>query len=279
MSTRTAIREKDDEVPAGAATTRPPTTNRLFGIQVDAVTRDEAIGLVGDWLAAPWSGRCRYVVTPNVDHVLKLRSDSEFRTAYDEADLVIVDGWPIRSVSQLLGVQVPETIPGSDFVPWLLDNHQARGRRLRVFLLGAAEGVAEEAALRIAERWPCADVVGTLSPPWRFERDEALCESICSRVTETTPDLLVLGLGAPKQEIFAQRYQHQLGAKVALCVGATIDFLAGSKRRAPPLVRQLRLEWLYRSLSEPRRLGRRYLAGIVQFPLLVARELVERRRR
>ena len=250
--------------------------NTMFGITIDAITREEALEVVGDWLSEDRPGYCRYVVTPNVDHVIKLRKNPLFQQAYDEADLVIVDGWPIKSVSSLFGTLVPETIPGSDFVPWLLTASGERNPGLRVFLLGAAEGVAEKAAERIEALWPSVSVVGWYSPPMRFESDPEQCEAIFSAVRQAEPDLLVLGLGAPKQEIFAFQHRHRLHAKVALCVGATIDFIAGSRRRAPRFVRRMRMEWLYRSLSEPRRLGTRYLSGIVQFPVIVTQELVNR---
>jgi N-acetylglucosaminyldiphosphoundecaprenol N-acetyl-beta-D-mannosaminyltransferase len=253
-----------------------PAGNTLLGIKIDGITREEALDVVGDWLAADRPGYCRYVVTPNVDHVIKLQKNQHFQQAYDAADLVMVDGWPIKSVSSMFGTFVPETIPGSDFVPWLLTDSIFRNPRLRVFLLGAAAGVAEVAARRIEAQWPGISVVGCLSPPMRFESNLAQCEAIFDAIDNAQPDLLVLGLGAPKQEIFAFQHRHRLRAKVALCVGATIDFMAGSRRRAPPMVRRMRLEWLYRSLSEPRRLGTRYLSGMVQFPMIVTRELVNR---
>jgi N-acetylglucosaminyldiphosphoundecaprenol N-acetyl-beta-D-mannosaminyltransferase len=248
----------------------------MFGITIDPVTREEAIDLVGEWLAEERPGYCRYVVTPNVDHVIKLRRNPNFQQAYDEADLVIVDGWPIKSVSSLLGTLVPETIPGSDLVPWLLTDSLVRHPALRVFLLGAAEGVAETAAQRIEALWPGTMVVGWYSPPLQFESDPGQCEAIFAAIERVAPDLLIMGLGAPKQEIFAFQHRHRLQAKVALCVGATIDFIAGHRRRAPRFVRRLRMEWLYRSLSEPRRLGVRYLSGIFQFPVIVTQELVNR---
>jgi N-acetylglucosaminyldiphosphoundecaprenol N-acetyl-beta-D-mannosaminyltransferase len=250
--------------------------NTMFGISIDAVTREDALGIVGDWLIDDRPGYCRYVVTPNVDHVIKLRKNPDFQRAYDEADLVMVDGWPIKSVSSLFGTLVPETIPGSDFVPWLLTDSMVRQPTLRVFLLGAAEGVAETAARRIEARWPGITVVGCLSPSMQFESDPAQCEAVFAAIDRAAPDLLIMGLGAPKQEIFASRHRHRLHAKVALCVGATIDFMAGHRRRAPLLVRRMRMEWLYRSLSEPRRLGGRYLTGMFQFPMIVTQELVNR---
>jgi N-acetylglucosaminyldiphosphoundecaprenol N-acetyl-beta-D-mannosaminyltransferase len=143
---------------------------------------------------------------------------------------------------------------------------------LRVFLLGAAPGVAERAAANIAARWRHVQIVGTLSPPLGFERNPAENEHIFAAIAEVQPDLLVIGFGAPKQELWTQEHAHRLEAKVALCVGATIDFLAGEKRRAPRWMRRLGLEWLHRLASEPGRLAKRYARDAWVFPQLIWRD-------
>jgi N-acetylglucosaminyldiphosphoundecaprenol N-acetyl-beta-D-mannosaminyltransferase len=113
--------------------------------------------------------------------------------------------------------------------------------------------------------------VETLSPPLGFESDPQQNDRILERVALTSPDLLVVGLGAPKQELWTYRFRDRIRAKVALCLGGTIDFLAGETERAPPWVREIGLEWFHRALSNPRRLGRRYAEHAVTFPALVAR--------
>jgi N-acetylglucosaminyldiphosphoundecaprenol N-acetyl-beta-D-mannosaminyltransferase len=133
--------------------------------------------------------------------------------------------------------------------------------------------VAERAAQKIQQRWPSVKVVGTYSPPLGFEKDEAENQRIVTMVNAARPDLLVLGFGAPKQELWIAKHAAQLDAGCALCVGATIDFLAGEKRRAPLWMRRLRLEWLHRVATEPRRLFKRYARDAWVFPRLVWREL------
>jgi N-acetylglucosaminyldiphosphoundecaprenol N-acetyl-beta-D-mannosaminyltransferase len=117
------------------------------------------------------------------------------------------------------------------------------------------------------------DVVGCYSPPLGFENDAKENERILMLIREAAPDLLVLGLGAPKQELWMHRHRGEIAAKVALCVGATIDFLAGEKKRAPKWIQSLGLEWAHRMCSEPKRLVKRYARDAVIFPRLVLKEM------
>ena len=142
-----------------------------------------------------------------------------------------------------------------------------------MFLLGAAPGVADEAARRIHARWPGVHVTGTYSPPLGFEHDAEENSSIIARIADASPDLLIVGLGAPKQELWVHSHQHELSAKVVLCVGATIDFLAGHRKRSPAWMQHAGLEWLHRVVSEPRRLASRYARDAWIFPQLMWREL------
>lgn len=248
---------------------------RLFDVPVDAVDQDQAINILHGWLDEPQTGR--YVVTPNVDHVCKLSRDPMFREAYHGAGLVVVDGTPVLWAARWLGEKLPSVITGSDLTPALFASADSRGG-MRVFLLGAGPGVADAAASAIERRWPAVSVCGTYSPPLGFERDPLELERIEGHLAAARPEVLVVGLGAPKQELWAHRFRDRNPARVTLCVGATIDFLAGNVRRAPPWLRGSGLEWLHRLASEPRRLGPRYLKDGLRFPLLVWQEWWQRRR-
>jgi N-acetylglucosaminyldiphosphoundecaprenol N-acetyl-beta-D-mannosaminyltransferase len=255
--------------------TPPPTDAaarrvRMFGIAIDAVTMAEAIERLIDWLDES-TETCRFVVTPNVDHVVVLQTNESLRRVYDDAHLILADGLPLIAASRLLGDPLPERVAGSELVPLLFDA-VPMNRRLRVFLLGAAPGVGERAAANIAQRWPGIQIVGTYSPPLGFERDADEEQRIQTRLTETAPELVVVGLGAPKQELWVHRHYRHLPGRVALCVGATIDFLAGEKPQAPVWMRRTGLEWLHRAITEPRRLGGRYAKDAWIFPQLVWRE-------
>lgn len=227
----------------------------------------QSIARLDDWLRAP-AAHCRYVVTPNVDHLVMLKYDRAFQRAYRQAALVVPDGWPVTWAARLLGKPLAGLVPGSDLTPALMGCWRGP-QPLRVFLLGAMPGVGARAAENIHRRWSKVRVVGVDSPPLGFEYDEKQCQRLIRKVADAAPDLLVMGVGAPKQELWVCRHRRQLRAKVALCVGATIDFLAGEKPRAPQWMRNAGLEWLHRIAQEPRRLLRRYLHDACEFPRIV----------
>lgn len=244
---------------------------QLFGVQIDRVDMRGAVARVMSWLDAPSDG-CRYVVTPNVDHTVLLTESAALRDVYADAPLVLADGWPVVLAARLLGKRLPERVAGSDLVPALCDATVKAERPLRLFLLGAMPGVGDRAKANIERRWPNVSVTGIYSPPLGFERNDAENASILRQIADAQPDVLVVGLGAPKQELWVHRHRDAIAAPAALCVGATIDFLAGEKKRAPMWMRHCGLEWLHRAASEPKRLARRYARDAWIFPQLVWRE-------
>jgi N-acetylglucosaminyldiphosphoundecaprenol N-acetyl-beta-D-mannosaminyltransferase len=254
----------------------PMTYIQLFNIKIDVLDMDGSVARIFTWLDAE-ARDCHYVVTPNVDHVVKLSENASFKAAYDQASLVVADGKPVVLASKLLGKPLPGTVPGSDLVPALFSHAQTRhNNELRVYLLGAGPGVAERASEKIHAQWPNVRVVGLYSPPMGFEKSPEECQKICAQINQTQADLLVIGLGAPKQELWVAKYQSELQVKAALCVGATIDFLAGEKPRAPMWMRRCGVEWLHRMASEPKRLVSRYLNDAVVFPRLFLKEWLKK---
>jgi N-acetylglucosaminyldiphosphoundecaprenol N-acetyl-beta-D-mannosaminyltransferase len=248
----------------------------LFGVDIDLLSMAETVCLIQQWLAADHTN-CKFVVTPNVDHIVKVQTDTGLQAAYNKASLIVTDGKPVVWAANFLGVNIPGTVPGSDLVPAIFDDSQAQQLPLTVFLLGAMPGVADRAKAVIHQKWPMVKVLGTLSPDFGFDKNVADSKTICAIVNASKADLLVLGLGAPKQEIWITQYAPHLSVKVALCVGATIDFLAGEKARAPVWMRKVGLEWMHRMLSEPKRLAKRYFVDAIVFPKLVLREWLSRR--
>ena len=246
----------------------------LFGVEIDCVRLDEAVQRILVMARTP--GPCRFVVTPNLDHSMQLQTNAALRRAYADAALVIADGWPVVLASHLFGTPLPGRVTGSDLVPALLEAASERDP-LRIFLLGAAPGVAQRAAIRVERDYPGAIVVGTRSPEFGFERDAAENSKILAHVEESKADVLVVGLGAPKQELWVHAHQDRIRANVALCVGATIDFLAGERSRAPEWVQRVGAEWVHRMMSEPRRLGPRYAKNALGLPSLLLREMRKRR--
>jgi N-acetylglucosaminyldiphosphoundecaprenol N-acetyl-beta-D-mannosaminyltransferase len=259
----------------GSAQQSGPTV-ALFGIEVDQVSMADAVAILLRWLDDKLSG-CRYVVTPNVNHIVHLQNNARLGQAYAGANLVVADGWPLVAFSRLFKNALPERVPGSDLVPHLFAAAKPE-RPLRTFLLGAKPGVAERAAERIKQKWSSVLVVGSHSPPLGFEHDARQCAEILQLVADAAPDLLIVGFGMPKQEIWLHTYQQHLFVKVAIAGGATIDFLAGEQSRAPRWVQRMCLEWLYRIGTDPRRLLLRYIRDAWHFPQIVARESVRLRR-
>jgi N-acetylglucosaminyldiphosphoundecaprenol N-acetyl-beta-D-mannosaminyltransferase len=238
-------------------------------MQVSRNTMLQSVSTILDWCREPRGTSARFVVTPNVDHAVLFQQRADVRAAYSDASLVLADGTPLVWAARLLKQPLPERVAGSDLVPKLFGSTEVP---LRVYLLGAAQGVAELAALQISHQWPNVRIVGTYSPPIGFENDSAENARIFAAVANGDPDLVIVGLGAPKQEIWVHRHHRQLQAKVVICAGATIDFLAGHRRRSPVWMRNLGLEWVHRLYTEPRRLAGRYLRDAWVFPQLVWRQ-------
>lgn len=245
----------------------------MFNMVIDRLTLAQATERVLSWARDPAAPRCRYVVTPNVDHAVMLQTHCRLYDAYLDASLVVADGAPLVAASRLLGKRLPERVAGSDLVPGLFAAaSESNSQPLRVFLLGAGPGVADRAAENIHRTWSGVEVVGTHCPPLGFERCDQQNETILAAVADASPDLLVIGLGAPKQELWVHRFHERLAARVAVCAGATIDFLAGEKQRSPVWMQRHGLEWLHRLSTEPGRLAKRYATDAWVFPQLVWRE-------
>lgn len=226
---------------------------RLLNIDVDNLTIKEAINKIDKLIL---SKRPSYVVTPNVDHVIKLETDHEFRNVYKDADLILTDGMPLVWISKLLSKPIKEKVSGSDLFPKVCELAAIKG--YKVFLLGAAEGVALKAAENLKNKFNGLNIVGTYSPSYGFENKKEEIQKIVNLINEAKPDILAVGLGAPKQEKFIYQFKKRLNVPVSLAIGASIDFEAGNIKRAPLVIQNLGMEWFYRFLKEPRRLFKRY---------------------
>jgi N-acetylglucosaminyldiphosphoundecaprenol N-acetyl-beta-D-mannosaminyltransferase len=262
-----------ESVKTNTVTLACPKKRSVFDCQIDPLTKNEAVDLIWSWLQD--SSGFRYIVTPNVHHLVLLRKYRLLREAYRHASLTLVDGRPVKWALNLLGDPVPEVIPGSDLVPALFSS-TSRHRNLKVFLLGAGVGVAEKAQSVIRANWPFVHVVGAYSPRRCFESDEVELATMIRVVRATAPDLLIIGLGCPKQETWVFRFRSEINARVAICCGATIDFIAGRRKRAPVWIQKIGCEWLFRAFSEPLRLGPRYANDALVFPVIILSEVWKR---
>ncbi|HEX4918768.1 MAG TPA: WecB/TagA/CpsF family glycosyltransferase [Limnobacter sp.] len=256
-----------------------PTT-QLFDIDFSVVTQQQAVEAVIHW-ARNKPDTPKMVVTPNVNLTMVQRSNPAFRKVLNNAALCLVDGRPIYWASRWLNKPLPEVVTGSDLVPAIFDactRNQAEPGKLRVFFLGAAPGVAKRAAAHVESQYRGVEVCGTYSPPFGFEHNPDECQKICQWIAHSKAQILIIGLGAPKQEMWADKHLSQTGAHVAICAGATIDFLASEKPRAPVWMRKAGLEWLFRLCSEPKRLAGRYWRDGLALPALLWQEYQKQKR-
>lgn len=218
-----------------------------------------------------------WCVTVHVDMLMKMRRDAAFRDLCRRADLVVADGAPILWAARLLGDPLPEKVSGSDLVEPLVAQAARSGHRL--FFLGGQGSDARRAATAFECRHPSVQIVGTYSPPIGFEQDALACAAIQRMIRDAGTDILVVGLGAPKQEQWIAAWAEGAGVSFAIGVGITFSYVAGTIKRAPSALRRCGLEWLWRLFQEPRRLWRRYLVDDMPFFVLLARQVMVERRR
>ena len=225
----------------------------LLNTFINNVTMSETVEAIEQMIAAD---KKSYVVAINVDVVMKIEADPYLKKIVDDADMVLVDGKPLVWISKLHGRPLKEKVSGSDLVPLLCEVAAKNG--YKVFIIGGKEGSAERAKQRLEEKLPDIQIVGTYAPPFGFEKDDAELEKINRMISQAHPDLLITCFGCPKQEKWIYENIEKYDAKVSICAGATVDFLAGNVTRAPRWMSEHGLEWFYRFLQEPRRMFRRY---------------------
>ena len=225
----------------------------LLNTFINNVTMSETVEAIEQMIAAD---KKSYVVAINVDVVMKIEADPYLKKIVDDADMVLVDGKPLVWISKLHGRPLKEKVSGSDLVPLLCEVAAKNG--YKVFIIGGKEGSAERAKQRLEEKLPDIKIVGTYAPPFGFEKEDAELERINRMISQAHPDLLITCFGCPKQEKWIYENIEKYDAKVSICAGATVDFLAGNVTRAPRWMSEHGLEWFYRFLQEPRRMFRRY---------------------
>ena len=212
------------------------------------------------------------VVTPNVDHLVKIQSDRELLKAYYMSEYRVCDSKILQYASFFLNRPIKEKISGSNFFPAFYE-HNKDNESVKIFLLGSKDGVAKQAKFKINQKVGRQIVVDAHSPSLGFEENELECQAIIERIDRSEATVLAVGLGAPKQEKWIARYRSQLHKiKVFLAIGATIDFEAGIVKRSPKILSEIGLEWLYRLCSEPRRLWKRYLVDSLPFFWLIGKQ-------
>jgi N-acetylglucosaminyldiphosphoundecaprenol N-acetyl-beta-D-mannosaminyltransferase len=226
----------------------------IDGVQIHAITERLAIEHILDELDA---GRGGVVVTPNLDHLRRCRSDVHFEALVAEADLVVADGMPLVWASRLQGTRLPERVAGSNMISTLSGSAAKRGRS--VFMLGGDEGTAEGAAKVLQGRYPGLKVAGTYCPAPGFERNKRVMADLREMLAASGADIVYVALGSPKQERLIASIRSELPQAWWLGVGVSFSFLTGQVKRAPQWMQRHGVEWIHRLCQEPRRLFKRYL--------------------
>lgn len=237
---------------------------KFMNTEIDNLTMKEAIKSIDELIK---QNKCAYVVTPNVDHIIQLERGGELVNVYKNADLILTDGKPLIWIAKLYKSPIKEKISGSDLFPLLCELAAKKGYKM--FFLGAAEGVAAKAAVNLSKRYKGLQVVGTYSPPIGFEHNETEMARIEEMIKKACPDILIVGLGCPKQELFMYRNRERLQVPISLGLGASLDFEAGRIKRSPKWMSNHGLEWLYRIVQDPKRLAKRYLVDDIRIFKLV----------
>lgn len=233
----------------------------ILGVPVDALTGQQAVVRIREYLA---STAQHHVMTPNSEMLVAASKDPVFHALLNRASLNIADSAGMLWAARHTGQHLPERVTGVDTVQALCMELDARSP---VFLLGAGEGVAAQAASILQQRNPQLTIAGAYAGSPRTE--DAL--AIIKRINESGATLLLVAYGAPAQDMWIDEHLKELpGVRVAMGVGGTFDFITGKQQRAPLIVRNLHLEWLWRLVREPRRIGR-IVNAVIIFPLLVWR--------
>ncbi|HLZ01627.1 MAG TPA: WecB/TagA/CpsF family glycosyltransferase [Bradyrhizobium sp.] len=249
--------------------TTPPYQRNLTvdGVAINVFSLSEAVASI---VSAAEHGDNFSVCTLNLDHVVQLQRRSDFRAAYRRARFVTADGFPIVVLGRLLGTQIRRTT-GADLVEPVCQ--QARDKGLPIYLLGSSNVTLAATARRLSERFRGLRIAGFHAPGPNFDPHSEEADLAIEGIRASGAKLCFVALGAPRQELFAARCLDELDGTGMLCIGAALDFIAGTKSRAPSATQKAGLEWAWRMMREPRRLGPRYARCMAEVPRLVIRTI------
>lgn len=243
------------------------TQTQICGIKIDNLSMEEVLFQIAVLIER---NEPQFIVTPNVDHIVKLQKDEDFRKVYDAAALILADGVPLLWASKFLGNPLREKISGSDLFPAVACFSAQKGYKL--FFLGGREGAADIARDVLVQEFPGLNVVGTYCPSFGFEHDDDENRKIIDKIRTVKPNILFVGLGAPKQEKWISKYYKELDVPVSIGIGVTFEFISGIVRRAPVWMQKSGLEWFWRLLMEPKKLWKRYLIDDALFFWLILKQ-------
>ncbi len=254
---------------AHAVATRP-RQSRIFEIPIELGRPTELLQRITGWVAG--GGPCKRVMYVNAHVLNQSREDPDLRAALEHADLVYCDGYGVRLAAKALDVEIPHRMTGADWIWDLASLCEAAGAS--VYLLGGDPGVAAQAAVRLRRAHPALRIAGTHHG--YFQLGSAHDDRVVEDINARRPDIVLVGMGTPKQELWVQRSAERLDARVLWTVGALFDYVSGRVPRAPASLADNGLEWIFRLAIEPQRMWRRYLVGN---PVFLSRVMAQARRR
>lgn len=240
---------------------------QVLGVRVNALQIPSVIAEMEKWIAR--RDGCHFIAVTGMHGITEAQHDSHFKVILNSADLVVPDGMPLVWLGRVQGYGLRRRVYGPELMVSFL--HATLKKGYRHFFYGGAFGVAEQLSVTLLNTFPGLRSVGTYSPPFRPLTSEEN-EQIVETINNTAADVLWVGLSTPKQERWMHEHRKSLKVPVVVGVGAAFDFHSGTKRQAPPWMREHGLEWLFRLGQEPRRLWRRYLVDGTQFLFWVALE-------
>ena len=233
----------------------------ILGTQVSSITTSD---LLADFKVAIQKKKLIQVAITPVNSILAAHKNPQVQSAYNTADYVLCDGIPVKWASTFLNTPIVERITGLDLLPSLVAF--AAVEKFSLFLLGASPGVGEKLKEVILQQYPNCNVVGIYVPPFMPVFDAAENKKMVDAVNTTAPDIVLISLTAPKQDLWITQNKSQLHPALYVGIGGAFEVMAGLAKRAPKWVQKAGLEWLYRFIQEPRRLFRRYF---IEAPLFI----------
>jgi N-acetylglucosaminyldiphosphoundecaprenol N-acetyl-beta-D-mannosaminyltransferase len=244
------------------------STIAVFGIHFSTQDAEALVDLLTlEPLIA--NDEARMLFTANLDHVVKMRKNADFREAYGKAEIVTSDGMPVYLYARWRGIQIPGRVTGSGLFPMLMS--KLSPEKHRPFFVVSDHETAARIEIVLAKRG-FKDLL-TVVPPFGFDTDTDYSAQLARRIAEHGTTHLLFCVGAPKSELWLDRHRKEVGPCYALSLGAGANFFAGTDRRAPVWVQKCGAEWLWRFAREPRRLFRRYFIDSWSFLLAVADDL------
>lgn len=246
-----------------------PPTSRVWGIDFHSLTMQQTVDAMEEWIRRRVPG---YAITANLNYAMLCDRDPRLVELTRRAAFVLCDGMPLYWRSRLSRSPLPERVAGADLIFQLAERSAQCG--FRMYFYGAAEGVAQKTAESLKRLYPNLEVAGWQSPPFGQTTAEQVQASL-EHIRASKPDILLVALGQPKGEYWIDYNYQSLGVPLSIQVGASFDFVAGVAKRAPYVFQKTGLEWLYRTYTDPKRLGPRYFNNILFLIRALRRDGIE----